>query len=223
MARYASTMLSALIFLTAASAAPTINFGSLAARPTLPSSTLPPPDPSTSLKYIALGVGTQNYTCATSDGTSVPASGGAMANLYDATPLMSVPILGNYEINTQTCKADQTNSGLAQRQIGVHYFDAALVPSFDLSLGTQSLQYPQGLYLSAKKSSSVAAPSNSCTGRNGAAAVAWVMLDDRGDGLTRGLSRAYRVHTTGGSAPATCAGMPPTFTVDYAAEYWFYG
>jgi hypothetical protein len=32
------------------------------------------------------------------------------------------------------------------------------------------------------------------------------------------LQEIYRVNTAGGNPPATCAGMPATFEVEYAAE-----
>src|SRR2546430_2496894 len=49
---------------------------------TLPSCALPPPN-GTVLKHVALGLGTQNYTCATPQSTAVPAANGAKAQLYD--------------------------------------------------------------------------------------------------------------------------------------------
>jgi hypothetical protein len=43
----------------------------------IPSSTLPPPT-GLVLKFVGLGIGTQNYTCATPSSTAVPASDGAL-------------------------------------------------------------------------------------------------------------------------------------------------
>lgn len=38
-----------------------------------------------------------------------------------------------------------------------------------------------------------------------------------------GVKEVYRVNTAGGAAPSTCNGMPATFEVQYAAEYWIFG
>ena len=43
----------------------------------IPSSTLPPPT-GLVLKFVGLGIGTQNYSCATPSSTAVPVSDGAL-------------------------------------------------------------------------------------------------------------------------------------------------
>ena len=69
-----------------------------------------------------------------------------------------------------------------------------------------------------KKSGNSTAPSNS----NGD--VPWLKLSTANApaGTTSNVKEIYRLQTTGGSAPATCAGQPPTFEVPYTAMYWFY-
>lgn len=47
----------------------------------MPESALPPPDSSRELKYVLLGVGTQNYTCASGDESAVPGTTGAVGKL----------------------------------------------------------------------------------------------------------------------------------------------
>jgi hypothetical protein len=42
-----------------------------------PQSTLPYPDASLDLKYVVLGIGTQNYTCTSGDPNAVPGTTGA--------------------------------------------------------------------------------------------------------------------------------------------------
>ncbi|CAN8105896.1 unnamed protein product [Discula destructiva] len=64
--------------------------------PTLPSTgstDLPAPASGLTLKYLAVGQGLQNYTCATN--TSTATSVGALAVLYDATELYSTPAYAN--------------------------------------------------------------------------------------------------------------------------------
>ena len=69
------------------------------------------------------------------------------------------------------------------------------------------------------KNNSVPAPAGASTGQggNGYGAVAWLKLLTR-DGATGNLEEVYRVNTAGGNPPATCAGMPTAFEVQYAAE-----
>ncbi|RYO55144.1 hypothetical protein AA0116_g9626 [Alternaria tenuissima] len=43
-------------------------------------------------------------------------------------------------------------------------------------------------------------------------------------GITQGgIDTVYRVETAGGNKPATCKGMPASWEVKYAAQYWVYG
>lgn len=72
------------------------------------------------------------------------------------------------------------------------------------------------------KNASVPAPQDAVVGQNGQGfgAVAWLRLTTR-DGATGNLQEVYRINTAGGNPPKTCAGMPATFEVQYAAEYVF--
>lgn len=187
----------------------------LLAGPSLPASSLPQPASGLTLKYIALGLGTQNYTCASSTADTTPFAVGATATLYDATGSMSVPVAGKIAQDSLTCSADHLNSDMGLPRLGTHFFSAAGVPSFNLSA--------VGLFLSSKKVATAAPPTDACAGRDSGVAVAWLNLLDRDDGVSHGLSAVYRVKTTGGSAPATCEGMSALVERDYAAEYWFYG
>ena len=69
------------------------------------------------------------------------------------------------------------------------------------------------------KNNSVFAPAGAPVGQGdqGHGAVAWLKLITR-SGATGNLEEVYRVNTAGGSPPATCAGMPAAFEVQYAAE-----
>ena len=185
-----------------------------------PNSTLPAPLPGLSLKYVALGLGTQNYTCATSDSTSLPAPIGAAANLYDTTAAVAAVASApsstvQRALNAVSCAADSENTAGGLKQIGHHYFDAAGTPTFDLT--------PQGLLLKAKKVDTMTAPSGACAGRDGAGAVPWLMLQDDGTGRSVGLTQVFRVETAGGNAPPTCDGAAPSIQQDYAALYYLYG
>lgn len=96
--------------------------------------------------------------------------------------------------------------------IGHHYFTAAGVPTFDLNTRSK--------ILFSKKVASIPAPASANVGPDGTGAVPWLKLVDAGSSV--GLSEVYRIVTAGGKAPATCADTNP-ISVQYAAEYWFYG
>lgn len=206
---------------------------------TLPSSSLPAPPANLVLKYIALGLGTQNYSCpslpssCTSSSTAnaatcttTPTSVGALATLYDATRLlnMTATALGSLGVTALgvelPCLADSVNNGLTLPVLGRHYFDSLGRPTFDLSSSSGS----NGAFLSAKKVATAPAPATACRGRNGVGAVDWLMLVDNGEGGSRGVSVVYRVETAGGKAGVEeCQGPGGGVESDYSALYWFYG
>jgi hypothetical protein len=192
----------------------------------LPSSGLSDPlsiSPAVTLKYIALGVGTQNYTCAsTPNSASAPVQVGAKATLFDAGTLFqnvqamigSLPglALGLYSMTGQPDMTRITNAGV----LGNHYFNGAGQPTFDLT--------KVNARLTAKKLGNVAAPADACPGPNNVGAIDWLQLGDVGGGASwGGVTYVYRVETAGGKPPATCSGKTGLFTVPYAAEYWYYG
>jgi hypothetical protein len=192
----------------------------------LPTSALPLPSsisPAVSLRYLALGIGTQNYTCSATPNSSsgVPVSVGAKATLYDAGaflqshPIM-IPTLPGMSLGFEVMTGGQIFPSLNINQLGQHFFNAALQPTFDLTT--------VGARLVATKVDDISAPAGACPGPDGAGAVDWLELEDAGDGQSfGGLTNVYRVETAGGKAPATCASEQGTFEVQYAAEYWFYG
>lgn len=97
---------------------------------------------------------------------------------------------------------------------GVHYFDASGTPTFDLSAS--------GLLAHVGKAGEVSSPGSADKGIVGTGAVGWLALKDSGKGVSKGVSFMYRVITAGGK-PQSCSLGEPTFSVPYAAAYWFYG
>lgn len=219
----------ALTFFTANAAALALpqlnNLESRSLTLTLPSSGLPTPStisPGVSLKYIALGVGTQNYTCATTpNSASAPAQVGAAATLYDAGQFFQslsglVPSLPSFALGLYTMTGADMTSAIGTAVLGHHFFNGVGQPTFDLT--------KVNALLTSKKINSVAAPAGACPGPNNAGAVSWLQLTDIGGGASfGGVSYVYRVETAGGNCPATCQGQTGTINVPYAAEYWFYG
>jgi hypothetical protein len=163
-----------------------------------------------------LGRGTQNYTCASPE--SKPTAVGALAILYDASPLLATTpgdllyTLPDYAVGFAAPLVPLVAAGH-------HFFDSTGTPNFDLS--------SQRLYLKGMSSKAI----------NGTAPqtifglpipetnpVPWLYLTaaDGGVGST-GLNSVYRVETAGGEPPATCANTGSTFQVQYSALYAFYG
>ncbi|KAF7167529.1 hypothetical protein CNMCM5623_000853 [Aspergillus felis] len=189
---------------------------------------LPAPSHGLKLRFVALGRGTQNYTCSSSDGSASPVAVGAAATLFDASCLVSNSPTIFHELPSAMSKVStdalglfavllgqmtsRTSSGLI---LGEHYFTSTGDPMFDLRIGGHRD------WIQAKKGSSVPAPSQlSSHSRDGGHNVPWLKLGFA-DGL--GIREVYRIHTSGGQPPASCKGQKESFEVEYAAEYWFYG
>ncbi|KAJ4356235.1 uncharacterized protein N0V89_004265 [Didymosphaeria variabile] len=156
-----------------------------------PSSTLTPPGDNNQLVLIALGQGTQNYTCANE--TATPASIGAVADLFNASCAVAQKAsLGSV--------AEDANA------VGQHFFVDNTTPEFDIiGLGNTQL----------KKAEAVPAP-------NAAADVPWLKLDAANTNTA--VRSIYRLNTSGGLAPSTCAGQAAGAVVQvaYEAQYWIY-
>ncbi|KAJ6108147.1 hypothetical protein N7523_009470 [Penicillium sp. IBT 18751x] len=189
------------------------------------------PDPSShlTLKYIAVGRGTQNYSCSSTDKSSrdeaAPTAIGAAATLFDASCVASTSMtllhelpavaartpLGSLSFMAEMVSSSTNSSDLI---IGEHYFDAAGEPFFNLKLGGGDD------WMVGEKNASVSAPARVYAPKPESKDVAWLrLLRKKG----KGIQEVYRVVTFGGSAPSTCAGLDDIVAVDYAAEYWFYG
>ncbi|KAF2256861.1 hypothetical protein BU26DRAFT_387491, partial [Trematosphaeria pertusa] len=97
-----------------------------------PTNTMTPPSADLELALIALGQGTQNYTCA--NATSAPAAIGALANLFNASCAVANNALGSVQEDAA---------------IGMHFFVDSTTPDFDI-IGLGNTQM--------KKVESMAAP-----------------------------------------------------------------
>lgn len=171
------------------------------------------------MKHVAIGRGTQNYTCG-ANSTAAPTAIGAKATLFNATCVaatypdllaMLPPVALEFNF-TSPEQASLIPSNLLVS--GHHYFTSGGVPAFNLDTAEMNLGY-----LPSAKDSSAPAPTDAPAGQNGVGdgAVAWLKLVAT-EGATGNLQEVYRVNTAGGSPPKTCSGMPSTFEVQYAAE-----
>ncbi|KAI9832315.1 MAG: hypothetical protein M1826_002001 [Phylliscum demangeonii] len=197
---------------------------SLATMPTAPTP-LPGPGDGLTLVHVAVGRGTQNYTCADDTKNSKPAAIGALANLYntsctaalypDVLALLPAAVLAL----PLPSHGDDGHGPFAPASFdlsGHHYFADATTPTFDM--GTKQTYY--GLIHCAKQANS-SAPPDAPKGANGYGSVPWLKLSDKG--ASTGFKEVYRLNTAGGVAPPTCEGMSAHFEIEYAAEYWFWG
>ncbi|OQN98549.1 hypothetical protein B0A48_15811 [Cryoendolithus antarcticus] len=177
----------------------------------------PPPPPGASPVFIALGVGTQNYTC---NATSLTfGSNVALADLYDVTRFINANTKNSITNLYLAASTTPIKNPLQLQHIGKHYFTKTVSgnsPNFDFTESGKG-------FLQAKKVASVTAPADAWAGLKGQAygAVDWLYLVDNGAGVSRQLGSVYRVETAGGKPPASCKAGEQAF-VPYAAEYWFY-
>ncbi|KAI3318170.1 hypothetical protein HD806DRAFT_320144 [Xylariaceae sp. AK1471] len=197
--------------------------------PTVTVSPLPAPAAGLALKHVAIGRGTQNYTCDLANATATPVANGAVATLFNASCvaaqypdiLHSLPklVLGFdlSSISNALNKLGPTNLVVS----GHHFFTNVTTAFFNLDTD----RYQIGEAPCSKKNST-SAPPDAPKGRQGEPAVPWLRLTVNPEAIaaktTGGIQEVYRVKTAGGSAPATCKGMAASFEVQYAAEYWFF-
>ncbi|KAI9827325.1 MAG: hypothetical protein M1826_006430 [Phylliscum demangeonii] len=173
---------------------------------------LPSPLAGLSVKIVAVGRGTQNYTCATSDSSTTPVAIGAVADLFDGRALVSANANANdnnYDAlttATNTALNDPAAGGLPA--IGQHFF-AGPTPVFAV---------PDTGTFFGSKLAAVPAPGGANAGTRAEGAVDWLDLADKGG--SSGIAQVYRLETAGGKPPADCSGQQPTLEVPYAAQYW---
>ncbi|KAF3760181.1 hypothetical protein M406DRAFT_353782 [Cryphonectria parasitica EP155] len=214
------------------SSSPTCDL-SKAVLPVASASPLPTVNAGLTLKHVAIGRGTQNYTCDTSNATAAPTAIGAAATLFNATCIAStypdllamlpgvalnfnLSTASSYPANLVPASTDERLAPGDYMISGHHYFLDSTTPFFNLNTTNWELGEAP-----CAKNATTNAPAGSPTGQSGDGAVAWLKLTAR-EGATGKLQEVYRVETAGGSPPATCAGMDAAFEVQYSAQYWFY-
>ncbi|KAI1654872.1 hypothetical protein F4813DRAFT_190713 [Daldinia decipiens] len=183
---------------------------------------LTPPSPGLILKHVAIGRGTQNYTCDTTNATAVPVAAGAVATLFNASCVAStypdlLNLLPKLALQFNLTAQEDARMGPTNLIIsGKHFFTNNTTPFFNLD--TTQNQIGEA---SCSKDSQTNAPADAPKGQQGEKAVPWLRLKTQ-SGSTGNLQEVYRIETAGGSAPATCQGQPAAFEVQYAAQYWFW-
>ncbi|EME48047.1 hypothetical protein DOTSEDRAFT_69845 [Dothistroma septosporum NZE10] len=184
---------------------------------------LPPPSEGFTLYHVAVGRGTQNYTCDTTNTTAVPVAAGALATLFNVTCLSAdsptlLSAMPNIALECPTPSNINAQSPIYRDLSGHHYFTDATTAYFNLD--TSLASFGQGAF---KKVNATDAPDTAVKGQDGQGygSVPWLKLTTKNEGQCE-FQEVYRVNTAGGQPPKTCTGMPAAFEVQYAAEYWFY-
>lgn len=175
---------------------------------------LPPPSEGLVLSHVAIGRGTQNYSCPKGgDPTAAPTPVGAMASLFNVSCMAAnqpqlvtmMPSIGvRYPVPTSGDSSAPANMLLS----GHHYFADLTTPFFNMV--TDEANYGE---VAAQKLNATAAP-------NAAKDVTWLKLSAKAGDWQ--FMEVYRVNTAGGQPPKICYNQSETFEVDYAAEYWFW-
>ncbi|PVH90625.1 hypothetical protein DM02DRAFT_420959 [Periconia macrospinosa] len=207
-----------------------IGLGSLAAK--YPPNALPSPE-GLHLKFVVLGVGTQNYTCVGGDDASEPGTIGAVAQLYDIGTRLNTDPHAQSKISSLSGRAlvsaskhrleGYLESEGYDRRLGSHFFSPTgpntSLPTFFLDR-VPSTPFPIAI---ASKKNATDAPRTAFPGLAGEGAVQWLRLVDDDGMSVGGIDTVYRIETAGDSKPASCKGRKGDFEVPYAAQYWMYG
>jgi hypothetical protein len=123
----------------------------------------------TALSYIAIGRGVQNYTCTAAGSNSTAV--GAIATLFDATELAyynedALHAIPPVVVYRPVPSASLHTGGSTLPVLGHHYFNAAGVPTFDLSTKSK-------IFYGAK-TGDIKAPATADKGPAGTGAVDWL-------------------------------------------------
>jgi len=200
----------------------------ISAAQTIPNLPAPLTQPTTRPSFIALGVGTQNYTC--SDAGAYVAAG-AVASLFDVGCLYKnkalfsrIPDLAMaaWTAAPRSITAESMMKALSSLSppavLGQHFFNTnpitgtGTAPVWDFRSQKAYRNNPNA-FVVATKVSGAPAP-------NTARDVDWLQLADIQGGLA---DEIYRTDTRDGRPPASCTPGSAPIQDKYVALYWMYG
>lgn len=175
---------------------------------------------------MAVGRGTQNYTCDAGNATAAPEAAGAVATLFNVSCVAAaqpdlldlIPGVSMlFDLSAGPLSAGRDSPGRSRLGpssalfAGDHFFHDGKTPFFHLQENGDRIGDAYcGL------NSSTPAPAGAASGPKGEPAVPWLKLLAK-EGTTDDIREVYRLTTAGGTAPKTCGGMDETFQVQYAA------
>jgi hypothetical protein len=163
---------------------------------------------------VALGRGTQNYTCKTNSKDEKPTAVGAVAHLYNVTcQAARAPAILADITKLALNEPIPTNNAAEKLLSGHHEFTLENKPLFALDTDAHKWGYMVG-----QKAGNSTAPASAVKGPNGMGSVLWLKLTAvEGD-----YKEVYRLNTAGGMNWPDCEGRQGNYQVEYATEYWFW-
>ena len=196
-----------------------------------------PSNDNVTLRHVGLGVGIQNYSCASM--TATPTRIGAIASVFDITSYslshgikastdlgvayykayVKLPCQASQNLDDNTCQMKANSNGL--QHLGHHWFqlvNSVGVPYFSIPGDNLSL-------VSAQKVGDVAAPTDAYGGgKTGHGAVDWLLLTRDGSPANVGpFTEIYRILTCGGKPdPNGCSSGMEILSYKYTALYWYF-
>ncbi|KDN36802.1 hypothetical protein RSAG8_10584, partial [Rhizoctonia solani AG-8 WAC10335] len=176
-------------------------------------------------EYIALAIGTQNYSCTNAGNYR---SDGAISTLVDISCLYkSDPeLFENIQDSAYNLLLKSGNNtpdsldgiedviGYYPYTLGEHYFipqNGAIAPKFDFE---RSQKGNEDAYIVARQLGGIPSP-------EGSQNIDWLQLERTSGRLAKYV---FRVDTRGGQPPETCDSFKAgqDITVPYTAKYWFF-
>ncbi|KAJ7250606.1 hypothetical protein C8J57DRAFT_677223 [Mycena rebaudengoi] len=178
--------------------------------------------PTTAARYVALGVGIQNYTCSAT--TLKYTSIGAVASIFDISCLKGntfakVQTAAYNEWKAASAKVKASSIGArvgAPTLLGNHYFvpspsGTGISPKWDFTSTGSNAGNANAFVIAAKAAGIPAA--------NTAVDVDWLMLNKVQGDLA---SQVFRIDTAGGQPPASCVAGSPDISVKYTSKYFLF-
>ncbi|KAJ6562596.1 hypothetical protein B0H19DRAFT_944260 [Mycena capillaripes] len=180
--------------------------------------------PTTAPKFVAIGVGIQNYTCTAS--TLKYTSIGAVASLFDLSCMDKTPAFKTVQTTAfkawsaapASLKADTIGNKIgAPTLLGYHYFvpspsGTGISPKWDFT-STGKFAGNSTAFIIAAKAGDILAPTDSAIN------VDWLMLNNVQGSLA---SKVFRVDTVSGQPPTSCVAGSADISVKYTAKYYMY-
>ncbi|KXN81690.1 hypothetical protein AN958_03937 [Leucoagaricus sp. SymC.cos] len=187
------------------------------------------PAPNETLSYVAVAIGTQNYTCSS---TGTYTNVGAVAELFDISCLAKdKPVfdmiadgaIAFWNAAPPNLTPQQVISGLSVLKspviLGQHYY--VTNPITGIGINPKWDFTSSGATAGKSDAYVVAAKAFGATAPTGSKDIDWVFLTNIGAGKL--ADDVYRTDTKLGQPPASCTPGSAPITVKYAAKYWLFG
>ncbi|KAJ7645059.1 hypothetical protein DFH06DRAFT_1425712 [Mycena polygramma] len=180
--------------------------------------------PTTAPKFVALGVGIQNYTCTAS--TLKYTSIGAVASLFDLSCMDKTPAFKTVQTSAfkawSAAPANVPASAIGSKVgapglLGFHYFvpspsGTGISPKWDFT-STGKTAGDATAFVIAAKAGDILAPIDSASN------VDWLALTNVQGALA---TKVFRIDTVNGQPPTSCVAGSADISVKYTSKYYLY-